>query len=244
MMPDSITSQLINGAWDSIKKAVDDGLSLAVPYDVPAPSLDTVAVVTKEQVSDVKPADWHDTQLPDVPAEIQAQVQVEQSGDAFYIVHHLDLSYHALRSPDTDAVKKWAAAARQFELLLMLQFYAQRAERRSGTPDSLSRHSYPDGWGQRRCVVLKSGRRAIILDRWRGTDMEPAAVKVDVAAVQGIDALVYRVAGGPYVRRPADLSLGWTPAAQYGARLLLTEQLEFVNARGNYIIGYYTTPPA
>jgi hypothetical protein len=48
---------------------------------------------------------------------------------------------------------------------------------------------------------------------------------------------VFRVAGGPYVRRPVPLSLGWAPAAHCTAELLLTEQLTFVNVKASTIIG-------
>ena len=241
-LPDPITNQLVNSMWGAIQDAVTSGLAMEVAYGTPSPSLDSVAAVTTEKLSEIKPADWHAVQVPDAPADVWARVHIEQSGNAFDIIHHYDLSYHELRSPDTDAIKKWATGARQFELVLMLRYYAQQAARESCPASQLSEVAQPDGWGQRRCVVFKSASRGAIIDRCKGTDMESAVVNVEAQPVNGIDALVFRLSGGPYVRRPVDLALAWTPAARYGAELLLTEQLEFVNAGDNGIIGVELMP--
>jgi hypothetical protein len=235
-VPDPITAQLINNAWDDIHAAVTSGLAMAVPYGVPRPALDTVAVVSAEKLSDV--TDWRYVRLPDAPPH----VRVEKSGDVFDIMHHYDLNYHQLHSPDTDAIKQWATAARQFELSLATRHYAQHAARLSFTADQLYQAD-PDGWGQRRCVIFSSAGRGTIPDRWDRADLE-RTVKVDVEPVDEIQAVVFRIAGGPYVRRPADLSLGWTPVDHCKAQLLLTEQLEFVNAQASTIIGIEMIPPS
>jgi hypothetical protein len=234
-MPDPITNQLINNVWDAIQDAVTDGLAMTVPYGVPRPALDTVAVVSIENLSNVM--NWDPAEIPDAPA----QVRVEQSGDAFDIMHHFDLSYHDLRSPDTDAIKQWATSARQFELSLALHSYAQHAARLPCTAGQLDEANL-GGWGQLRCVVLGSAGWATIAEKWEKADLE-RTVKLDAEPVNGVQALVFRTAGGPYVRRPADLSLGWTPVPGCGAELLLTEQLEFVNVQASTVIGVEMTPP-
>jgi hypothetical protein len=228
-MPDPITNQLINNVWDAIQDAVTDGLTMAVPYGVPRPALDTVAVVSTEKLSDVMT--WGPAKIPNAPA----QVRVEQSGDAFDIMHHFDLSYHDLRTPDTGAIKQWATVARQFELSLALHYYARHAARPSRTAGQLDQANL-GGWGQLRCVVLSSAGWATIAEKWEKADLE-STVKLDAEPVNGVQALVFRIAGGPYVRRPAPLSLGWTPVPGCGAELLLTEQLEFVNVRPSTVIG-------
>jgi hypothetical protein len=242
-MPDPITNQLVNGMWSTIQTAVSSGLAMEVPYELPSPALDNVAFVnTTEKLSDTQPADWHTVQIPDVPAEISAQVRVQTAGDAFDIIHRYDLSYHELRAPNSDAIKNWAMRARQFELSLMLYYYAQQAETQPCTPGQLTKQFPPKGWGLRRCVVFQSASRAIILDRWKGSEMESAAVKVDAVPVNGVHALIFWMSGGPYVRRPADLSLRWTPAAECGAQLLLTEQLEFVDVSKESVFGIELVP--
>jgi hypothetical protein len=42
--------------------------------------------------------------------------------------------------------------------------------------------------------------------------------------------VLFRKGGGPHVRRDADLTLGWLPAAGSAIDLVLTEQVELVNA--------------
>jgi len=256
-MPDPITTQLINGVWDTINDAVTSGLAMTVPYDVPRPSLDTVAVVSAEKIKAT--GGWECIEHPDAPTHIpSAHVRVEQSGDAFDVMHHYELGYHDLQALDSDKIKDdikdkikdWATAARQFELDVTLRYYAEHAEHETyNAVDKLS-CTNPDGWGQRRWVVFSpaTGRTAIPAE-WEGADLEHV-VKVGPTPVDGIQALVYRIGGGPYVRRPADLSLGWTPLDHCRAELLLTEQLEFVNAglntktNTNTIIGVRIDPSA
>jgi hypothetical protein len=241
-VPDPFVNQLVSSVWSAVKYAVTSGLAMEVAFGTPSPGLDSVASVTTEEMTETKPADWHAVHSPDAPAEVRARVHVEQAGNVFDVIHHYDLSYHELRAPDTGAIKRWAAGARQFELMLMLRHYARQAAREPCPAGRLSEAAQPDGWGQRRCVVFKSASQGAIIDRCRGTDMESAVVNVDARPVNGIDALIFRLAGGPYVRRPADLALAWTPAAGHGAELLLTEQLEFVNVGDNGIIGIELTP--
>jgi hypothetical protein len=229
-MPCPITAQLINSTWDAIKDAVTTGLDMPVPYGLPQPALDTVLIVSTEKLSQAK--DWRHVQIPNAPPH----VRVEESGDVIDVMHHYDLSYHDLGSPDTEAIKTWARQARQFELTLALQRYAQAATKRDD-PQQLD----PDGWGQRQWVVFNSAGRGTIPDNWERADLE-RTVRIDHRPVDGLQGLVFRIGGGPYVRRPADLTLGWAPAANYKAELLLTEQLEFMNVKANTVMGIKTTP--
>jgi hypothetical protein len=231
-MPDPITKQLIDIVWDSIENAVIDGLAMTVPYGAPRPTLDTVAVVLKETI---KPTGgWQYMPHLDAPPH----VRVEKSGNAFDIMHHYELGYHDLQSPNTDDIKKWAAAARQFELNVALRYYADHAWRSSYRTVGELYHADPDGWGQCRCVKFSPA----IPDEWNGADLE-RVVKVDFVA-EGIQALLYRIGGGPCVRRPADLSLSWTPVDHCKAELLLTEQLEFEIGAPNTILGVRIDPLA
>jgi hypothetical protein len=229
-MQEPITTQLIGGVWDTIKDAVVSGLDTAVPYTAPRPALDTVAIVSAEKI---KATDgWECIKHPDAPPH----ARVEKSGDAFDIMHHYELGYHDLQAPNTDDIKKWATAARQFELNVALRYYAEHAWRDSYRAVGELYHADPDGWGQCRCVKFSPA----IPDDWKRTDLE-RVVKVDFV-FEGIQALVFRVGGGPYVRRPAPLSLGWAPLDHCKAELLLTEQLEFVNAGPKTIIGVRIDP--
>jgi hypothetical protein len=66
--------------------------------------------------------------------------------------------------------------------------------------------------------------------------MDP--VKIDVTLPHSsIQALVFRLGGGPYVRRPRDLKLGWLPGTEASVDLVLTEQLELVNVTAKIIAG-------
>ncbi|MGC2006684.1 hypothetical protein [Trebonia sp.] len=229
-MPEPITTQLINDVWDTIKDAVTSGLDTAVPYAVPRPALDTVAIVSAEKIKAT--GGWQYLKHPDAPPH----VRVETSGDAFDIMHHYELGYHDLHAPDTDAIKQWATAARQFELNVALRYYAEQADRVSYRTVGELYHADPDGWGQLRCVKFSPA----IPEEWEKADLE-RTVKVDFM-VEGIQALVYRIGGGPYVRRPADLSLSWTPLDHCKAELLLTEQLEFEKVGPKTIIGVRIDP--
>jgi hypothetical protein len=228
-MPDPITNQLINSVWSGIEDAVTSGLAMAVDYGTPRPALDTVAVVSTEKLSGDQ--QWKHAHIDYAPPH----VRVERSEAAFDIMHHFDLSYHDLRSPDTEAIEKWATAARQFELTLALHYYAEHASRHSYTANDLFRAD-PGGWGQRRCVSFRVGGRTTVPDRWERADLD-RVVKVDDEPVDGIEALLFRIAGGPYVRRPADLSLGWTPTTHCAAELVLIEQLEFVDVTESNVYG-------
>lgn len=231
-MQEPITTQLINGVWDAIKDAVASGLDTAVPYTAPRPALDTVGSISTEKIQAA--GSWTYVQRH---AGDPARVRVERSGDAFDIMHHYELGYHDLSAPDTKAIKQWAADARQFELNLALRYYEDQAKCVSYKTVGELYQTYPDGWGQRRCVIFSPD----IPGKWEGADLD-LAVEVDFKSKEGIQALVYRVGGGPYVRRPAPLSLGWTPLDHCKAELLLTEQLEFVNAGPKTIIGVRIDP--
>jgi hypothetical protein len=237
-MPDPITAQLIDCAWADIEKAVTSGLAMEVPYKEPRPALKPVVVVDEnEKISDVKK--WYVVPVPDALPHVR--VEASESGDTFDIMHHYDLSYHDLHAPDTKAIEKWARKARKFELRLALRQYALRAARRSFKADDLDQ-AHPGGWGPRQWVVFSSADRETIPGRWPGADRE-CTFNVDVKPVDGIQAVVFRTAGGPYVRRPDDLSLGWTPVGPCKARLLLTEQLEFVDVQASTVIGIEMITP-
>lgn len=231
-MPDPITKQLIDKVWDDVQSAVTSGLAMDVPYKTPPPALDTVTtVVANEKIGAT--GEWKYLEHPDSPGH----VRVEQCGAAFDIMHHFDLSYHDLRSPNVEEIRKWACAARRFELRLTLRYFAENGDKKSyPTADELY-HADPDGWGQLRCVRFNSGSRTDIPGLWERAGMEPV-VKVDFdPQVCGMQALVYRISGGPYVRRPGGLTLSWTPVTHCAAELLLTEQLEFVNVTRSTVIG-------
>jgi len=241
-MQEPITAQLINDAWDDIKAAVAEGLAMPNPYRVPHPTLATVAVVSDEK-PDLSAAGqagtWQHAQIPDAPDH----VRVEESGNVVDIMHHYGLSYHDLHSPDMGAIQEWATRARQFELSLTLRRFAENAARHTYMANYLHQAD-PDGWGQRRFVVFGSAGRTAIPERWDKAELENV-VKVDIKPINGIQVLVFRLAGGPYVRRRAtDLALGWTPTAYCAAELLLTEQLEFVNVQPSSIIGIQMETPA
>jgi hypothetical protein len=231
-----ITAQLIDDAWDDIKAAVARGLDMPNPYGVPHPTLATVAVVAEEKPGQADK--WEHAKIPDAPDH----VRVEESGNVVDIMHHYGLSYHDLHAPDMEAIQEWATGARRFELSLTLHRYAENAARHTYMANYLHQAD-PDGWGQRRFVVFGSAGRAAIPERWDKAELENV-VKVDIKPVNGIQVLVFRLAGGPYVRRATDLALGWTPTAYCAAELLLTEQLEFVNVQPSSIIGIQTETPA
>jgi hypothetical protein len=233
-MPAPIIAQLIDKVWDNIEKAVTMGLAMEGPNGVLHPALDTVTVVAEEDAS--KAEDWDRLPIPGG----SSHVRVEQSGNVFDIMHHYGLSYHELHSPKTDDIAAWAMTARQFELNLALQQYARAASQRSYTVEKLYQAD-PDGWGQRRCVAFRSG--GAIPDTWERADLE-RVVRVDTDSANGVQGLVFRIAGGPYVRRPAKLSLSWTPAAHCTAELLLTEQLEFMKVQASTVIGIQMAPSA
>jgi hypothetical protein len=235
-MPDPIAAQLINRAWKDIEDAVTSGLAMTAPYEGPRPALETVAVVSTEKLSDV--TKWSEAQIPDAPPHVR--VEQSESENAFDIMHHYDLSYHELHAPDTQAIEKWATRAREFELSLALREYALRARHAYEARDLY--RADPDGWGQRRCVVFSSAGGETIPDTWEMADLE-RMVKVDIKPENGIQALVFRIAGGPHVRRPAGLCLGWTPLDHCQAQLLLTEQLELVNVRASTVIAVEMIPP-
>jgi len=155
-------------------------------------------------------------------------------------MYRYTLSYDDLHALDKDKVKDWAAAVREKELTYALERYATAAGgAHPYKPDHLFQVD-PGGWGKRRCVVFSSSVHPpkTVPDSWRSADLD-RTVKIGTVPQQGwIEALVFRTAGGPYVRRPADLSLGWMPTADYGAELILTEQLEFVGIEvENNIVG-------
>jgi hypothetical protein len=234
-MQDPLTTQLIGSIWDDIGNAVRDGLAWLAPDGQPHPALAEALIVKDEQISKVDK--WDSDSSEEGP---YGQCRIRESGSVSDFMYRYTLSYDDLRALDKDKVKGWAAEVRKQELAYAMERYAAAAGgAHPYRPDQLFQVD-PGGWGKRRCVVFSSSASPpkTVPDSWRSADLD-RTVKLDAVLQQGwIEALVFRIAGGPYVRRPADLSLGWMPAGDYGAELILTEQLEFVDTEvKNNIIG-------
>ena len=197
-MPDPITTQLINTAWNDIEDAVTSGLAIAAPYRVPRPALETVAVVATEKINATN-GRHASGQAPDAPPHVRVE-----PGDAFDIMHHYDLSYHELYAPDTEAIRSgpprpansnrtWRCESTKVGEVRSLP------DRPSRTGPTLTAGDNAGAW----CSARPSPTS--------GRDRPQRTVKVDIKSENGIQAMVYRVAGGPYARRPRGLSLSWTP---------------------------------
>jgi hypothetical protein len=224
-MQDPLTVQLICGIWADIDDAVKNGLAWLAPDGQPHPALAEALIVKDEQINKVDK--WDSDSSEEGP---YGQCRIRESGSVSDFMYRYTLSYDELRALTKDSVKGWAEAVRKQELTYAMERYAAAAgEARPYWPDQLFRVA-PGGSGKRRCVVFSSSASPpkTVPDSWRSADLD-RTVKLDAVRQQGpIEALVFRIAGGPYVRRPADLSLGWMPAGDYGAELILTGQLEFV----------------
>jgi hypothetical protein len=235
MMPDPLTTHLISKIWDGIDKAVKSGLAWPVQDGPSHPALADVVIVNTEQINRVEKWD------SDKSEEIRCgQCRIRECRQVSDFMYRFPLSYDDLNNLDKDQVKDWASAVREKELTYTLRLYADAAG--AAHPynlDDLFKVD-PAGWGKRRCVVFRSVANPpkTFPDNWPSADLD-RTVKLDIIPRQGsIEALVFRIAGGPYVRRPADLSLGWMPADDYGAELILTERLEFVGIEvENNVIG-------
>ena len=227
-MPDSLTVQFVNNAWDDIKDKVNDGLAFGKEK-----TLSDIVTVVTDKLPDTT---WRAGRTFDVGG---GHVRVRQSATAaiFDYMYRLHLNYDNLQSPDLDMIETWAALARHFELSDVLKRLATVA-----APGKYNTQNFdvvaPDGWGQLRCVVFTLAPGAIpVPDQPASVDWD-GPVKINVKSPKDdIQALVFRVGGGPYVRRPVDLTLGWLPTTDDGVDLVLTEQLEFINAADNTIAG-------
>ena len=220
-MPDSLITQLVNEAWDDIQKKVNDGLAFGAQKTLS----DVVTVVTEK--------------LPDTSWQQGCSfhagggcVRVRQSATAaaiFDYMYRFQLGYDSLQSPDYDKIKAWAASARQFELSDVLERLTAVATLYTCTTENLNTVA-ADGWGRLRCVMFTLAPGEIAVPDHPASVNWDGPVKITVKSpVADIQALVFRIDGGPYVRRAADLTLGWLPGTDDGVDLVLTEQLELVN---------------
>ena len=235
MMPDPLTTQLATDAWKAIDGAVRSGLAYPAPYGPPHPALADAVILSTQQTSPV--AAWGGSNVTEVG---NGPCRVRESDQVSDLMFRYPLSYEDLRSPSEEKIRNWASAVRERELTYALTRYADVATMCCfARPDDLFRVD-PGGWGQRRCVVFRSAASPpkTFPDNWPHAHLD-RTVKLDIKTPRdGVDALVFRVAGGPYVRRPADFSLSWMPTADYGIELILTERLEFVGTDSpNSIIG-------
>jgi hypothetical protein len=221
-MPDSLVSQLVNSAWDKISEAVADGLAPVKQQTL----ADVVSVVTR-QLDDM-------TWGPPVVRQAGGgwrRLRTSTTMTAFDYQYRLPLSDDALRSPDTDRIRTWAEAARGFELMHVLGQLVDVATRHHYSAGTLSRAT-ADGWGELRCLAFSDAPGNLTAPNWDGP------IRLDFRSPgPPIQALLFRLGGGPYLQRPADLALGWLPAPDGGADLVLTEQIQIVNATENTIIG-------
>jgi hypothetical protein len=152
---------------------------------------------------------------------------------AFDYQYRFPLSYDALRSPDTDCIRRWAEGARRHELMHVLGQLVDVAKRHHfvGSP-SRATAATAGGWGELRCLAFCNAPGNLTAPDWDGP------IRLDFRSPgPPIQALLFRLGGGPYLQRPADLALGWLPAADDGADLVLTEQIQIVNATENTITG-------
>jgi hypothetical protein len=219
-MPDSLVSQLVNSAWDKISEAVADGLAPGQQQAL----ADVVSVVTRP----LDATTW------DSPVEHTADggCRVRQSATtmAFDYQYRLLLCYDQLRSPDTDRIRTWAEDARGFELRHVLGRLVEVAKRNhfAGPPGGAT----AGGWGELRCLAFSNAPGNLTAPHWDGP------VRLGFRSPgPPIQALLFRLGGGPYLQRPADLALGWLPAADDGANLVLTGQIQIVNLTADTITG-------
>ena len=241
MTPDPLTSQLTAAAWKDIEAAVNSGLAWPVRYGPPHPALADVLVVSSEPTTAVE--DW--PRSGDAPKKVgNGPYRVRERNQVSDFMYRYPLSYDDLSSPAVEKIKDWATAVREEELVYALQRFATAATVVTlATPDHLFAID-PAGWGQRRCIAFTSAADPprTLPDGWPMAQLDRTVKLNQESPREGIEAIVFRVAGGPYVRRPDDLSLSWMPTADYGIELILTERLEFVGTdTPNSIIGVRMT---
>lgn len=229
-MQDSLVSQLKNSAWDEISKAVSDGLALVSQQklsDVLTVVTGPVTISTWQSAAEVKAAGGFRHVRPSV------------NKMAFDYVYRFPLNYDELRSPGSDSIKKWATAARAYELRHVLGCLAKESVRHECGPEDL--FSAPvGGWGQLRCLAFKDPDSLGVIRIPESVDKaaRDGLIRVDVATpLDRIRALLFRLGGGPYVQRSADLTLDWIPGPLMGADLVLAGQLELFNATKATVTG-------
>jgi hypothetical protein len=220
-MPDSLITQLVNEAWDDIQTKVNDGLAFGGQK-----TLSDVITAVPEKLPDTS---WQQGSSFHMGGGC---VRVRQSATAaaiFDYMYRLHLGYDSLQSPEYDKIEAWAASARQFELGDVLERLTAVATLYTCTTENLNTVA-ADGWGRLRCVTFAPASDEIAVpDHPASVDWD-GPVKINIKSpVADIQALVFRIGGGPYVRRPADLTLGWLPGTDDGVDLVLTERLELVN---------------
>ena len=230
-MPDPLVVQLVGNVWDDLSQAVNTGLALGEDKTL----ADVIPVVTGKLTDTT----WSSPVAGVGPGLRQSLVRSSASPRAsFDYLHRYHLSYDALRSPGLDELTAWAAGVRRFELVHVMRQVAQASAWRPCTADAKSLSAVrPDGWGQLRCLAFTPEPDAIpVPGDFAAVDWDgPVKTGLRSADVMGAQALVFRLGGGPYVKRPADLALGWVPAADgsmdrlLSVDLVLTGQLELVD---------------
>ena len=229
-MPDSLISQLVNNAWEEISQAVSIGLAFGNRKTLS----DVITVVSKQ----VAATTWQ-PRLYEQAGTGRRCVRESATTAAFDYRYRFPLSYDTLRSPHADSIQEWAASARAFELQHVLGRLADAARRRDFTTGNL-RTASADGWGQLRCLTFSEIPGEIPVPDNLMSLGGDVPVKVDIPSPSPpIQALLFRLGGGPYLQRPADLTLGWMPSTDDGADLVLTEQIQVVNATVSTITGIH-----
>jgi hypothetical protein len=227
-MPDSLISQLVNNAWDEISQAVSVGLAFGNRK-----ALSDIITVSTKQVSATT---WQFRMYE--PADRGRRcVRRSATSAAFDYRYRFPLGYDELRILNGDSVQEWAASVRAFELHHVVGRLADAAGRRDFTAGNL-RAAQPEGWGQLRCLTFNETPGEVpVPDNLMSLGWD-GPVKLDMPSPKPpIQALLFRLGGGPYLQRPADLTLGWMPGTDDGVELVLTEQIQLVNATVRTIIG-------
>ena len=231
-MPDSLVAQLVSSVWDDLTSAVNEGLALKTPL------ADVIPVVAKNLASTTWPSPLVDAD----PGRGESLVRGSASPVmAFDCLHRYHLDHDTLRSPHLDDLKAWAAAVRKFELTYVVKHLAAAAAPHPCTADGESleacRRSAPGlGPAQMRNLHTRPGRDpGPRQPPVRGLG-RPDQGRHAVRGPRRRPGSGFRLGGGPYIKRPADLALGWVCAADgsmdrlLSVDLVLAEQLELVNA--------------
>ena len=230
-MPDSLITQFVNDAWDPISKAVTKGLGLAGQKTLS----DVVTIVTEK----VAPQKWQPAEyVPKGGGRSRVRESAEsKSAAVFDYLHRFHLDYDTLQSPDLGGIEAWAASARTFELRDVVGRFAAAATHRDCAAAELGKLT-AGGWGQLRCVTFTPPPRALAQTAGLASMNWDGPVSTGMPSPDAsIQALLFRAGGGPYLRRPADLTLGWVPCAHDCVNLVLPEQLELVNVTATTITG-------
>jgi hypothetical protein len=95
-MPDSLLSQLVNDAWDKIKKAVDDGLALGAQKTL----ADLVTVLNQQSEGLIS-----QSYQPIRKGNCQIYMRQSVTATEYDYLYKFPLGYETLRSPDYNAIK-------------------------------------------------------------------------------------------------------------------------------------------